>query len=107
AAMQYPERLARTAVDWHPTDQVVRAEIGELDAEVADGTACAHLVGMVQVRTAVPDRSAHLPCTCRQALDRRWHVGDVLVVQAFDRGIDVGFRVLGACSPCFRLDVIN
>ena len=34
AAVQDPERLARAAVDRHPTDQVGRAEVGELDAEV-------------------------------------------------------------------------
>ena len=67
--MQDTGRLAGTAVDRHPTDQVVRAELGELDAEVAYRRACAHLVGLVQVGTAVPDRSTRRRCTRRQALD--------------------------------------
>ena len=50
-AVQDPERLARTTVDGHPTDHVVRAEFGELDAEVTDGRACAHLVCLVHVGT--------------------------------------------------------
>ena len=52
-AVQDPERLPRPAVDRHPADQVVLADLGELDAEVADRRVGAQLVGQVQVGNAV------------------------------------------------------
>jgi hypothetical protein len=49
------EWLAGAVVDRHPCDQVVLADLGELDAEVADETPAGELVGGGQGRDVVPD----------------------------------------------------
>ena len=53
--MQHPHRLQGAGVDRHPSGQVVRPDVDELDAEVADEVAGGEGVGDLEGGLVVPD----------------------------------------------------